>query len=202
MALSNWDTLALTHDGAASDGSFTSPLGIQVEFYKNWLYIRDPKGWRAGGHYLEPTVAEVTSGRLVYQDVTIEVLRGPQNGVYAVVWSGHKHDGSIRGIVGCGVSGYDGETWTGVLPASLAWWRERLTETERAVLEYDGERHEYDDPVLDVPDVFRKLDWSGAVRFNQGDAYFAARLGGPLPATVPGAADDPMLMRALKRDKP
>ncbi len=87
MALSNWDTLALDESGRPTNGVFTSPLGIVVEIYKNWLYVRDSKGWESGGGYVEPTIMEIQHGSLSYKDVQISAIRGPKNGVYCVVQS-------------------------------------------------------------------------------------------------------------------
>ena len=37
MALSNWDTFAMTHENKSCGGVYTSPQGISVEIYKNWI---------------------------------------------------------------------------------------------------------------------------------------------------------------------
>ena len=97
MSSGNWDLWVLNEKGEPTDGSFTSPLGVKVEFYKNWLYVGDERAWREGGRFMEPVVLNVHSGQLVYQDVDIWAVRGPQEGVYAAVWTA---DG--RGIVGMG----------------------------------------------------------------------------------------------------
>ena len=56
MALSNWDTFAVDEKGEPTDGRFTSALGVEVEIYKNWLYVRDEQAWRDGGRFVSPTV--------------------------------------------------------------------------------------------------------------------------------------------------
>jgi hypothetical protein len=100
MALSNWDTLAISETGESINGKITSACGVTVEFYKNWLYVQDPKGWHGDGAFSEPVVMEIRSGSLEYHDVRIEAARGPQNGCYAIVKTGKQV------MAGCGVSGY------------------------------------------------------------------------------------------------
>lgn len=44
MALSNWDTMSMDEKGKTLSGEFVSPLGVKVEFYKNWIYVRESGG--------------------------------------------------------------------------------------------------------------------------------------------------------------
>jgi hypothetical protein len=209
MALSNWDTMALNEKGEPSHGEFTSPCGVSVEFYKNWLYVRDAKAWQEGGGYTEPTVMEIQPGDIRYKDVHILALRGPQNGVFAVVWTGYGDE--VKGMAGCGVYGYEGMEWIGVTPESLTWWVAKLRgEHEETynlssyVTEPDGSSREEKLPEmksmvpdLDVPDVFRKLEWGQALRFNQGDAFFAAAAGQATPGTAPGEAQPTVMSQMI-----
>ncbi len=106
MALSNWDTLAIDHEGKSTNGVFISPLGVQVEIYKNWLYVRDEKAWQEGGSYIEPTIMHINEGNLHYKDVDILAKRGPQKGIYVLVYSGWEHSNTFVAMAGSGVSGY------------------------------------------------------------------------------------------------
>ena len=160
MALSDWDTKALTHEGEFSSGEFVSPAGVKVEIYKNWVYVHDPKAWRQHGCFCEPVVMELQEGVTHYMDVKILVLRGPQRGAYVVAWSGYKFNGTLKGMLGCGVYGYKGDDWIGVLPESLQWFQDRLREVE-----------------VDVPKPFREINLTEGKRFNQGDAYFERKVG-------------------------
>jgi len=254
MALSNWDTLAVDETGESTNGVFVSPLGVSVEFYKNWLYVRDRKGWQEGGRFVEPTVMQVDHGSLSYKDVSICAVRGPQNGVYAVVEStiyppsltgdcskckakakSHWHekgcpdfvDTKYLVMVGCGVYGYSGEDWVGVDDESkkfLVDWIQKSSEEEipmprqlvnKLATEGDIKAHfaskgqkvtriteenifiAYESFAFE--DHIRKIDLSKALRFNQGDAYFASKLGTEIPATEPGTAEEPWMTQMLKK---
>lgn len=192
MALSNWDTWALDEKGEPIPGSFTSPLGVEVEVYKNWLYVQDERAWVEGGAYIRPIIMEIQSGELTYKDVHVSALRGPQEGVYAVVYTtrypphveGEPYKPpTYTGMIGVGVYGYHGEEWVGVLPESIAWFREQVKNAEK----------------MDVPREFRDLDWSKGRRFNQGDAFFAKNLGFETPATREGETETPILSQMLRR---
>lgn len=203
MALSNWDTMAFDEAGQPTNGVFETPLGVQVEIYKNWLYIRDAKAWREDGEYVEPTVMEIQEGRLHYLDLHVLALRGPQNGVYCVVWHTKYQEQEkgepyrppiVTGMVGMGVYGFRGEEWVGAEEESVRWFVGRLQKKEPE--DFDGlGTHEF--YVLNVPDVFRQFDWGRGLRFNQGDAYLADRLGEETPATEVGQQQKPMLMKML-----
>lgn len=191
MALSNWDLLVLDHDGRPCDGSFTSPEGVEVEFYKNWLYVRDEKSGGSGS-FTRPTVMQIDDGTIRYKDVEIVAVRGPQAGIYAVVWVAH-HDRQERGksvpvtgMAGCAVNGYRRRVWVGVTPESVEFLRHELN--------LKGEDGDY---VRNVPDVFRSLPFDSAERTNQGDAYLASALGFAAPSSQPGQSDEPVFMQML-----
>ncbi len=196
MALSNWDTLALDEKSASISGAFKSPLGVVVEFYKNWLYIRDEKAWEEKGSFTKPTVMQVTSGELRYKDVNILALRGPQNGVYAVVWTGY---GDVVGMIGCGVYGYEGDEFVGVLGSSIEWFKKELSKKGSDTMQIGDEARPYEFDVYDIPKPFKEIDWGKGLRFNQGDAYFAGALGGDIPATEPEKAEPTVMSQILDK---
>jgi hypothetical protein len=196
MALSNWDTLAANEKGAPISGSFKSPMGVVVEIYKNWIYLHDAKAWEKGA-FTEDVVARITEGCFQYKDVSILTLRGPQEGVFVVAWSGAEYSKNIQGIVGCGVYGYENSEWKGVLPETVKWFNDKLNEKEQTSLDI-GDGPVYEDAyVLDVPRVFRVIELNGGLRYNQGDKYFADKLGIDVPATSPGEADKSILSRIV-----
>lgn len=185
MALSNWDTLALNQDGP-SDGILTSPMGVSVAIYKNWLYVLDPHNAREGGRFdpSSDTVMQVDAGSLAYLDVQIEAVRGPQEGIYTVVLRGEQV------MVGCGVYGWEPTgapqmitnfdtylppPWLGVTPESVHFLR-------AFAAEHLGGEH----PLMSGE------RWADVVRFNQGDAFLAEALELASPATAVGAQQDPV----------
>ena len=195
MALSNWDTFTIDQAGTPTEGDYVSPGGVEVTIYKNWLYIRDPKAWRAGG-FTSPTVMQITSGIVHYYDVEIVALRGPQNGVYVCAYTqtyAEKAQPAVTGMLGVGVYGYDNDEWVGVLPSSLEWFAERLAETRLD----DACGIMLDVPVLDIPTVFRTISLKGE-RYNQGDAHIARQLGLAVESTPPGEAAESLLTKLLR----
>jgi hypothetical protein len=133
MALSNWDTLAIDLDGNPTNGVFKSPKsGITVEIYKNWVYVRDAKAWHEG-RYVNDVVLEIQSGSLHYQEVSIEAVRGPQNGIYVACWTvdynvkDEKGKAKYHGMIGCGVYGFSDEDWVGVTKESLEFLKDWIT---------------------------------------------------------------------------
>lgn len=111
MALSNWDTAAIDLNGNPSNGVFISPKGVIVEFYKNWIYVRDKKAWTKNLGTSDHMVMTVNEGNLTYKDVNIIAKRGPQTGIYAAVFvdSWATDDRKTIGMVGCSVYGYNTE---------------------------------------------------------------------------------------------
>lgn len=128
MALSNWDSCAVDQNGES-----TAPELIhnenRVQVYKNWLYVAREHGdnW--------DTYGEITEGRAGFGGIDIFAMRGPQNGVYAVLSTLEDIDGKSKlvGKLMVGVSGF-GERrhgqkyadWVGVLPGSLEWFSKQL----------------------------------------------------------------------------
>ena len=156
---------------------------------------------------------QIESGDMQYKDIHVVALRGPQEGIYAVVWTGFGLD--ARGMVGCGVYGYVGEDWVGVKMDSLKWFTERLREeepysfyvpdfTETYKTNEPPKRvlHHSTVPVIDVPSAFRKLDLTKGRRFNRGDMYFAQALGTPLQASAPEEASRPVLSQLVETSCP
>ena len=185
MALSNWDTLAVNQNGEPTNGVFTSPLGVGVTIYKNWLYISDEKAWEAGGAYIKPTVMEIMKGSIVYKDTHIFAKRGPQSGIFCIVhvptWSPGSNN-IFTAMVGAGVYGFDGEDWAGVNDDSMRFLIRMLKDDE-------------------TPHELKNLDLSKALRFNQGDEYFATRLGGDVPATEVGKAEPTIMSKLIENMK-
>ena len=249
MALSDYDTLAVDHNGMPTDGVFVSPSGVTVSVRKTWLSISDPKSWRKGGAFMEPVVMNINEGDLTYQDVRIRAVLG-RKGIYAVVSSSaylpmtKDKDGkdvyvdpTVTGMLVIGVYGYKHEA--AIVLAKLGRkikpnqeWHS-VSSTKNGKTTYAVER-----TVADKKRGFRiaesiphkKIPWSRlwigveksdvellaklarkhapksmqniklskALRYNQGDRYFADNVKGlGLAATKPGKKSEPLLAKIL-----
>lgn len=194
MALSNWDTFAVDQDGKPCSGTFNSPLGVQVAFYKNWLYVRDEVAWQEGGSYVKPTVMEIQEGSFKYKDIRVFAKRGPQNGIYAAITSTkYPPNEMFVAMVGIGCYGYGGpqdedgyEGWLGVLPESVDYLRKVIDE---ALEEFA------------ISPRVKDISLDNGTRFNQGDAYFSAHLGSETPATKPGEAGETIMSKIINTMK-
>jgi len=216
MSLSSWDTLAVDENGNSTNGVFESFQDVKVEIYKNWLHIIDKKAWAKNCGYTKNVIAVINEGDLSYKDVNIIAIQGPQKGIYCVVWSQKYEEGSnkkpeLRGMVGCGVNGYKGEKWVGVSSKSLEWFRKKLTDKVKFTCTYTTYIHGNKEKVkvekgkhtsltykLDIPDELRFVNLTKALRFNQGDAFFAINVRKAIPATPTGSVNVPIIEKLLK----
>ena len=223
MALSNWDTLSVDHSGKPLAGEYKFKNGVTVEFYKNWLYLQDEEAWKdSDASFSKPTIMQIGNGDIVYRGIHIIALRGPQNGVYAVIWHSEYQKQSedknapyrppiITGMIGCGVYGYSNRKWVGVNKSSIKWFMKEINKQETVCMN-GSESHKdkngkwrikrtkdyYKSPVYDIPDEFKKLDLVNSKRFNQGDMYFKQHLGIALNATKPGKSKPTTFKKLLK----
>lgn len=207
VALSDYDTLAVDSNGPC-DGTFVSPLGVVVEFYKNWIYVYDKSAWREGS-YSEPCVMEVKSGDFTYLDVSIKAVRGPQDGIYAIVHTGRWRVDEF--MVGCAVRGYDTRRvylpsrdwrvsherkypWRGVKLSSMNHLRWMIYREWRGGWRYRSPSVPTSHP------IWQERFWSQAQRFNQGDMFFAQNLqfSDDLVKSAPGASDLPIISRIIE----
>lgn len=231
MAMSNYDTMALNARGEPINGVFVSKLGVSVAIYKNWLYVRDEKAWVDGGAFVTPTVMQISSGNLKYKDVEITAKRGPQDGVYCVVttrsWDRVLKNTCKRckrtatnfhasncpvvfgAMIGIGCYAYSGKRSVGVTKKSVAFLKRWLNQFS-TLIEYQprtskrpGKRswkivrsksYEFEDEIRSIP-------LGKALRFNQGDQFFARNLNFKTPATKVGSAKKSILEEGLKRVK-
>ena len=218
MALSDYDILAFDENGQSTRGVFESPAGVIVEFYKDFLYVGDERAWREGSSYLHPTVMKIEQGELNYMDVRVRAIRGPQDGVYAVVSSGttYTYEGSkpFRCMIGVGCNGYrhyfaDG---TRTEPEIIHWSSDDPVQRDEQGRKIETRWEGVSDDALaclrdmiadddELPEALRHTDMSTLVRFNQGDAYIADHVGAPVPATTPGESEQPILIQALTSEQ-
>lgn len=183
MALSNWDLLVINQDGMMSNGVHRSARGIEVAFYKNWLYVSDEAAWHEHLGYSKPVLMEVQSGSMRYGDVNIRAARGSNNGIYAAVWSGIVNSATqpFNGMCGVACYAHDDDELAGIstnVLKSFSKW----------VRHFDAHT---------LPLRMRTCDFSRSYRYNQGDAYIAQTAGQPIPATLPGQSQPSLLSRFL-----
>lgn len=182
MALSNWDTFAIDHEGKGSSGRFVSKLGVEVEIYKSWIYISDRDAWVEGGGYVNPIVMQVKDGKIKYKDVEIVAERwSDPESIFCAAWCGYEHANTVKGIVGIGTYGFeDNGEWGGVRSFEISRLKTLLTKWS-------------------LPKILRDVNLDTGVRFNQGDAFFAKRFGQETPKTSPGKAEEPTFMKIIKK---
>jgi hypothetical protein len=204
MALSNWDSWSVDGDGKSVRGALESFSGVQVSFYKNWIYVQDEKAWDKHGSFAKPFVMEIQSGELRYKDVTITAVRGPKEGIYAVIeavkWLKDKEP-ERKTMIGIGCYGFKNEKWVGVEQAEIDFLRKWInSSTEESATIYDDDERpvteKYTSHTFD--ERIRKIPLTDGLRFNQGDAYFADAMGEKIPATSPGEASVPTIMGMIK----
>lgn len=98
-------------------------------------------------------------------------------------------DGS-KGLVTVATDVPDSE-WVGVLPDSVGYLKAMVADCQRDMYPsgwWPGRE------LSDIP-------WDAALRFNQGDLFFDEHIDGvPDTATVPGEADEPLIMQFLKEE--
>ena len=192
MALSNWDTFALDKDGKSVVGRIISPLGIVIEIYKNWLYVRDERAWIDGGSFVEPTIMEIQEGIITYLDTKIYARRGPKYGIYCVVKCTDRSDKDYKKWIdtymfGIGCSGFKGDRYVGVEPRDVEFLMRFVRRINRD--------HLFDDKTI------LTLDTSKGLRYNQGDGFFQDATGQKSTGTKPGEAEDPWLIQMLVGQK-
>lgn len=193
MALSNWDTCALDAEGKPCSGVITVKRSndqiAQVEIYKNWLYVRATDMWSKGYSYVEPTIAEINQGDINIAGFRIYATRGPQNSVLTFIESGWKHlakdgEGHYDCMCGIGCYAFVGEKCIGIQQDTFDKLGAFLIKLKT----------EY---VID-DDYIQKVLATKPIRFNQGDGYFADKVGKGCPGTEIGEAEDPLLIRLTK----
>jgi len=213
-----YDTLALNEKGESVNGIYVSPYGIEVEFYKNWIYIRDEKGHDEDVSFSNNVVMEFHEGLITYKDTNIVSVRGPQNSICAVIWSGYGKD--VTGMIGVSCYGYDKDKWVGVnedtinhlknefllktvrkrfaVCSSAKTFIKEMNEHDRKYLfleakAINGNTFNYGQFKYDLPEEFRYIDFNDGLRFNQGDKFFSDKYGIDLNCTLVGESNKPVI---------
>jgi len=186
MALSNWDTFAMTHENKPCGGVYTSPRGISVEIYKNWIYLKD-KDWNKVGDW--HPVMEIYDAKIHYKDVNV-VSKFINHTIYVATWSGYDdNDNSLRGMVGIGTMGHDVKgQYVGVTARHLIRLKKFLN-TKSIICS------------IEIPEVLKNLDLQKGKRFNQGDKFFSKTIGTDIQCSYIDEAKEPILSHFIKNMK-
>lgn len=218
MALSNWDTLTIDQDHK-SCGEFCAN-GYVVAIRKNWIQVYDSS---------DKMIMTVQHGSLTLDGIEIHATRGPQSGIFCVVFSRNEDYDIDNIMIACGVYGFKNEEWTGVSRESLeflkAWVNKREhsdEELEKELVEMWqelslGASKEEEERIKSCIDValtdmkkhdflfeepIRDIDLDKAMRSNQGDDYLSEKhdLGINQPTPV-GEGDDPIMIQLIRGPK-
>ena len=187
IALSNWDTLSFNEKGEPVGGIFRSPMGVDVEIYKNWIYIKDKAAWQKGA-YAEPFIMEIWKSELCYKDVHV-VSDFVENSIFVAAWSGWMHENTLKGMVGCGVYGFDSNgEYVGVTRTHLSYLKLFLES------KYPFKERIY----FIIPNSLKDIELENGKRFNQGDMFFHKEIGTNTQCSTIGKAEEPVMMKILK----
>jgi len=162
MALGNWTAIVIDQDGKSHRGDLTSPLGVTISVYKNWLTIEDKLAWRPTSGYTPTVVGDVFSGRFHYQDVHFVVQRDDyQQSMYFAVWVPAYHDDEqLLAMVGIAAYAYKENDYCGIDAIQQAGLLQMLKEN----------RHY-------LPQQLLEVSFSEGREFNQGLRYLSEHLG-------------------------
>lgn len=110
MALGNWDSDAILIAGEKKDGyKYSAQTNkFSICLYKNWIYLYSVN---EGQHI---AFGEVHEGKINIDGIFIYAVRGPQNGIYAIIEHGFAKREDHYVILWAGVYGYNDDVWVGI----------------------------------------------------------------------------------------
>ena len=185
MALSNYDILSINHNSESINGVLTSKIGIQVEIYKNWLYVHDTVAWQKEIAYTHPCIMKIQNGNLTYKNVQIYAERGPQGGIYCIaitpLWPNKDKKEKLNVMVGIGCYGYIDDKFVGVQSKSVDFLIDMIKRNKNTFPRSYNK-------------ILENLNFKEGIRFNQGDAYFAENLNFDTPASQVEKATTPIIL--------
>jgi hypothetical protein len=193
-AISDWELAALDQDGLPCNGvSEESPAGVTVDIVQNWMQCLDTRGWRDGCLHPSPVVLVTTApADLVYLDTvvrcdTLLYHAAPERSFAFATW--HVRSEQVRGLIGLVVPGRR-------TPTSYRGIEQDQVDELADLLDEWSRRSEIPEQLARLKKSLDKL-----LRFNQGDAFFARKLGHALPVTPVGKADWPLLYQSERLAK-
>jgi hypothetical protein len=193
MALSNWDIMALDHEGKACSGDTSNDLGT-IEIYKNWLYVTSAPMYHKGGGFVEPYIAQIMEGELSLAGFHICAWRGPQDSILVfacgATLSDKTQERESRYFCGIGCQGFspkkNDDTYIGVQQETVDELFRRVEE------EFGTYPAEGESKWLEACKKAEKL------RYNQGDFFFGDVLKIGFNCTLVGEVEQPLVMKMIK----
>ena len=179
MALSEWDVLALDEQGRSSNGtSETSPAGVTFNPFEGVLQAAGAECWHPLSEFPTPQFGAVRDGDLTVLDTRVlarTLTHAASGTVRGLVWATWFLRGAeVTATVGVTVRGFDAlGKYAGVTPADVKLFKEALARWAK-----EGR----------LPAALAALGTGNALRFNQGDHFFAKQMGHACSATAPGTA--------------
>jgi hypothetical protein len=183
-SLSDWDVLALDEKGRPSNGiSDKSPGGVVIDVYANYLRILSAESWHPLCPHPSPQCGVIRSGDVEFLDVSVAA---EQTGVNLIWACWFRVGTNVVGTVGTVVNGFDESgRYLGVTPEAAKNFAEQLRAWSR---------------VGRIPHELSVLGVGNALRYNQGDAFFARQMGSAYAATAPGTAELPLFFHAGRNE--
>ncbi len=135
MAFSKWDMVAWDQDGNPTKGSLVTPHGVEVEIYKNWVYVQENASAAVPtkNFYSRGIVMEICSGELYYKHVQIVAHRHRrQKAIFVAASYGYpaQFGGDAYGaLFGIGYYRFMNRKFIGITPElvdSFVAWLKRL----------------------------------------------------------------------------
>jgi len=188
MALSNWDRMFCDKNGKTIKELILGEFKFEV--YKNWMYIWHKKDLI---HTLYSGEIHIDVGE--YQWANLYAVRGPQQGIYAIIkyhkyYKDNQKPSEDQNYYGIGVYGYEDDDWVGIKDESkdffTNWMRKCTMDEENSPIVYSLDN----DDVIDVKNFDHQ---------NQGDAFFEEKLG----ITLETPTKEPLfsqIMNQIKKD--
>lgn len=192
MALSNWDTFAMGHNGNPCRGIFVSGQGVSVEIYKNWIYLKDKSWNKIGERFVRTYVMQIYDARIDYKDVCV-ASKFINHTIYMAVWSYKFNEDDIdeyKGMVGIGTMAHSDkeDKYVGVTDKQIKRL-DKFLKTKTIIY------------VVQIPEILQKLDLNKGKRYNQGDMFFHDKIGLDTQCSNVGEAQDTHFGKFIKNMK-
>jgi hypothetical protein len=172
--ISDWDCLAVDEQSKSTNGVFVSPRRVRIAVNANYLISIDS---------VMTHNVRIRSGQLQIDDAIVVCDIGPKDGIYFAIYS----EDPFRAMIGIAAKGYMAdEGYVGIEREDVEWLKEIMGIWSESVIP------------MEIYEKLITIDLDAALRHNQGDAQISHEFNAEIPATKPGAAQEPLLASALK----